>query len=403
MQFTYRAKQGKQSEAAGVIEAVDLSAAVAHLKGMGLYPTEVVPLEKETSRPASAIPSAPLSRMGLSLWARTVGQGLRAGLSLTQSLHLLAQQEEGRVLGQVAKFLEEKVTAGMNLADAMNQMGKLFSPVAISLVKAGEASGALEQVLQGLAEQTESEAELVAKVRGALVYPLFVLTIGAGTVAILLWFVVPKLGSLFTETGQKLPALTQFLMRSGRAMVLGLAAAILAVGGTSLFLRLRGRHLPFFQWGAQAMSRLPLFGRLILQGEIARLCSVLGLLLGNGLPLPESLRLVSGTLTQSSLQSKIKKTEQDVVEGLNLSASLRQADLREPFLLTMVAVGEAQGDLAAAFRQAGERYRQEVDRTVRVLSTLIEPVMILLVGLVVGGIVFSMLLPIFQMNFSVSG
>ncbi len=402
MQFTYRAKQGKQTEASGVIEAIDLAGAVTHLKRMGLYPLEVVPLELKKGISAEAISQQrPLSRILLALWTRTVGQGLEAGLSLTQALHLLAEQEQGRPTGEIAKILEERVTAGMSLADAMGEMGRVFSPVAISLVKAGETSGALEQVLQALAQQVEAEAELIAKVRGALIYPFFVLTVGVGTVVVLVCVVVPKLAVLFAETGQPLPWATRLMITSGRGLVacLGVAFTGLLIG---FFALRRGRvNLPMAQWGMNFLSHLPWFGRLVAHAEIARLASTLSLLLGHGLPLPEAMRLGAATVAQPAFKLQLQQSQRHVVEGVSLSASLRRVGLKEPYLLTMVAMGEAQGDLARAFQQAGTRYHQEVDRGIKVLSTLIEPVMILVVGLIVGGIVFSMLLPIFQINFTV--
>ncbi len=370
---------------------------------MGLYPLEVVPLEtREKTEIASRVVSGrPLARAALALWARMIGQGLSAGLSITQALHLLADQEKGRLLGQVADTLEKKVTAGVSLADAMSQIGNAFSAVAVSLVRAGEASGALEQVLQALASQVEAEADLVSKVRGALVYPVFVLTVGVGTVAVLVWGVVPKLMLLFAETGQPLPLATRILVGMGRGLVFGAGLAALGVVIGVWLVRRRGWKIPISQLGMVVLSRLPLFGQLIRQSEIARLSATLGLLLEQGLPLPDTLQLVAGTVSRPQLKMQIQRSHRDVVEGMSVSAGFRRAGIREPFLLTMIAMGEAQGDLARAFLQAGTRYHEEVDRTVKVLSTLIEPVMILLVGLIVGGIVFSMLLPIFQINFSV--
>lgn len=399
MQFTYRAKQDTKTEASGVVEAIDLSAALAHLKRMGLFPVEVVALESAKGAAFSFRKGRPLSRNELSLWARTVAQGLKAGLSLTQSLHLLAEQEKARMLGPVARILEEKVTAGMNLGGAMAELGPLFPMVAMSLVKAGEASGALEQVLQSFALQVEGEAELIAKVQGALIYPAFVFFLGVATVAVLMWVVVPKLGVLFTETGQQLPWMTRLMVNSGRGLVLGFALTVLslAVGIILAGARLRQR---LAQSAIKTIGALPWFGRLMKDGEVARISATLSLLIGNGLPLPESLRLAAGTIGRAELKEKILRAERDVVEGASLSAALRHARVEEPFLLTLVAIGEAQGDLGDAFHQVGIRYHEEVDRGVKVISTLVEPVMILLVGLVVGGIVFSILLPIFQLNFT---
>ena len=400
MQFTYRAKRDPQTESSGVIEALDLSTAVLQLKRMGLYPTEVVSLETGSAA-GEPLPLRPLSRVSLALWARTVGQGLEAGLSLTQSLRLLAEQEQGRPPGEAARFLESKVTGGLSLGDAMEGWEGRFPPVAVNLVKAGEAGGALEDVLRGLADQNEAEAELIAKIQGALWYPMFVLFGGFLTVAVLLWAVVPRLAVLFSESGQPLPLLTRGMIFLGKGLIWGLAAA--AAGAALWFGGMRRSsgisHLK--EKANEWIVRLPVFGPLIQQAEIARLTSTLALLIGHGLALPAALRMAAGTTVRPQLQAQILRSQEQVMEGDPLSVSLKRAGLNEPFLLTMIAMGEAQGDLALAFQQASERYRREVDRRVKTISTLIEPVLILGVGLVVGAIVISMVLPIFQVNFAV--
>ena len=401
MQFTYRAKQDRKTESSGVIEALDLSSAVMQLRRKGLYPTEVVPLEAHLRSSGKTPASSPLSRSSLALWARTVGQGLAAGLSLTQSLHLLSEQEQGRPVGETARFLEEKITSGLSLAAAMDLMEGRFPPIAANLVRAGEAGGALEEVLRALADQNEAEAELIAKVQGALWYPLFVLCGGFLTVTVLLWVVVPRLAILFAETGQPLPALTRLMISSGKGLVWVLAGALL---GAALFfgsMRRPAAKVRRREQLAEFSARLPVLGRLVQQAEIARLASTLDLLIGHGLSLPAALRLAAGTVARPGLRDQLQRAQEQVVEGNALSFGLKRAGVREPFLLTMIAMGEAQGDLAQAFRQASERYRQEVDRRVKVLSTLIEPVLILGVGCVVGAIVVSMVLPIFQVNFAV--
>ena len=401
MQFTYRARKDAKSEASGIIEAVDLSSAVTRLKESGLFPLEVVPLESPSAAVLKEGADRPLSRMDLVLWGRILGQGLQAGLSLTQALNLLAQQERGRSLGFVAERLQQRVTGGMSLGDAMQSLGNRFSPIAVSLARAGGASGALEQVMLSLADQAEVEADLIAKVRGALVYPLFILFVGLGTVAVLLWVVVPKLGALFTETGQPLPLLTRWMMASGRlSLFLGVGAVLAAIAGWAV-LRRTGVHRRLSEAARSAVARLPVFGRLMAQAEIARMASTLGLLISQGLALPEALRLSADTTASVHLREQLLQVHREVVEGAALSAAMRRAGMTEAFLLTLVAMGEAQGDLARSFQQAAVRYQSETDRTIKTLSTLIEPVMILFVGLMVGAIVFSMLLPIFQINFAV--
>ncbi len=401
MQFSYRAKQARRTESSGVIDAVDFSSAVAHLKQMGFYPLEVIPLQPADGPSQKRSPAKPLSSSGLALWARIVGQGLSAGLGLTQALQLLAEQERGRPAGQAAGCLQREVTAGMSLAEAMERMGGVFSPVAVHLVRSGESSGALEKVLQSLADRVEAEAELVARVRGALAYPLFVLAVGIATVAVLVWWVVPKLGLLFAETGQALPWTTRLLIASGRGLVWVLGAAVAAGPVLWWGIRKKGWGAVLLLWGIALLNRLPWFGLMSRQAEIARLASNLGLLLEQGLPLPRALQLTAETVSWPELKLQIQRCRREVMEGVSVSQGLRRAGVKEPLLLTILAMGEASGDLGRAFLQAGDRYQRQVDRMIKVLSALVEPVLILVVGLVVGGIVFSMLLPIFQINFSV--
>lgn len=401
VQFTYRARKDAKSEASGIIEAVDLSSAIIRLKQSGLFPLEVVPLESPSAAVLKEGVDRPFSRMELVLWGRILGQGLQAGLSLTQALNLLAQQERGRPVGFVAERLQQRVTGGMSLGDAMQSLGNRFSPIAVNLARAGGASGALEQVMLSLADQAEVEADLIAKVRGALAYPLFILFVGFGTVAVLLWVVVPKLGALFTETGHPLPILTRWMMAGGRLSIVLVAGAVLAaIVGWAVFRR-TGVHRRLLEAVRSAADRLPVFGPLMTQAEIARMASTLGLLISQGLALPEALRLSADTTASVRMKEQLLQVHREVVEGAALSSAMRRAGMTEAFLLTLVAMGEAQGDLARSFQQAADRYRSEVDRSIKTLSTLIEPVMILLVGLMVGGIVFSMLLPMFQINFAV--
>jgi len=400
VQFTYRAKQDTKTEASGVIEAIDLPSAVAHLKQMGLYPLEVVPLEVPQGPTPSGFSPQPFSRRELAHWARTVGQGIKAGLSLTHALHLLAEQEHRRKVGQAAKILEEKVTAGMSLADAMAQLGNTFSSVAISLARAGEAGGALEEVLEALANQMEVEAELVSKVRDALIYPAVVLTAALGVVIFLTRVVFPSLSVFFSEMGQPIPWFTQLVIQLSRWLSWGIGSGVLLLLAGFAVKGQQFRTL-VLRVGIRLVAGLPFFGQLVNQAEIARLSSTLGLLLSHGLPLPQALRLGADTVSQATLRSQVKQAQGAVMEGMNLSVALQRTGVKEPFLVTMISMAEVQGDLARAFQQAGARFHQEVDRRIRVLSTLIEPAMILVVGVMVGLIVFSMLLPIFQINFTV--
>ncbi len=403
MKFSYRARRDARTESSGVLEAPDFSEAVGRLRGMGLYPVEVFPIETERAKEKKEAMPVPLSRMDLALWARSIGDGLAAGMSLTQALHLVAEQEKGRPAGAASAVLENRITSGESLAGAMQQMGPVFSPMAAQLVRAGEESGSLEQVLHALAVESEAEAELIEKIRGALVYPTFVMAVGAATAAAVVWIVFPKLEILFIQTGQPLPWTIRFLSGALRLAGWGLLAAGVAAAACAWNLRKKKVRLlaESITRAGRMVRSLPWLGAFLRKVEIVRFTTTAALLLEQGLPLPEAIRLCAGTVQDEGLRAALGRAFADVMEGLPLSQSLRRSGLQELFLLSVIGVGEAQGDLAHSFRRAAARYGREVDHQVKRFGVLIEPVLILGVGLFVAGIVFSVMLPVFDLNFAI--
>lgn len=407
-QYAYRAKRDVATEAQGVIDAQTLAEAVGALKAQGLFPFDVHPVAAVGPSPRTAmiqpIPPTATRRLGapaVALWARTMAQGLHGGLTVTRALQLLVDQETRHPVGRIATSLRDLVTQGQSLSQAMVAVGA-FSPVAVALVQAGEASGSLEQALDRIARAAERQHELAGKVRAALAYPALILTVGAATTTFLVLVVVPRLAILFVELGQPLPWPTRVML--GARDLLGQGVAVGVLG--AVIVRLRWRQSDHRAWwGQQArrvVGRLPIVGAVLVKAELASWSGLLGLMLGQGVALPHAVKLVNRTVADQDLQRRLSRLESDVLEGIPIAASLRQTMLPAPLLMTMTAIGEAEGALDTSLLNVAATYERDVDQGVKVISSLVEPMLILVVALVVAAIVLSTLLPIFNMNFGVS-
>lgn len=406
-QYAYRAKRDVTTEARGIVEAHDRSAAILSLKAQGLSPLDVTPITPEVAPIITApVPGAAPRGAGrrlapafLALWGQTLAQGLHGGLTLTKALHLLAEQEGARPLGVAATRLRDLVSQGQPLSRAMTEVGG-FSPVAMALVQAGEASGSLEQALRRIADSAERQAELRSKIQAALAYPSLILGVGLLTISGMIVFVVPKLTALFTEMGQTLPLPTRLML--GLRTWVGPLMVILAVAVVGL--RVAMRRPAIHAWVqdrlARGVSALPVVGPVVQQAELAQWGTTLGLMAAQGVPLPRAVALANAVIGQPGLKRRFARLETDIVEGVPLSESLRRSGVAAPLLITMTAIGEAEGALDQSLLSVAGTFERNVDHGVKVISSLLEPVMILGMGLVVAAIVFSMLLPIFEINFT---
>lgn len=403
-QYAYRAKRDVATEARGVIDAHDLSGAVLALKAQGLYPLDVHPLSAVPTASPSITPIPVAQARGLraavlALWARTLAQGLHGGLTLTQALQLLVDQEGSRPLGAMAAQLRHVVAQGQPLSQAMTTVGG-FPSVAIALVQAGEASGSLEQALSRIAQSAERQAELTGKVSAALAYPALILVVGAVTTVGLIIFIVPQLATLFTELGQALPWPTRVMLSLRQGLGWVAAGAVVALLAARIVVQQMGEPAWWQAQGRRALRAVPVIGPVVQKAELAGWSQTLGLMVGQGVALPYAVTLANQTVDDPGLRQAFSRLDTDILEGIPLSESVRRSGIHAPLLITMTAIGEAEGALADSLVSVAAALERDVDQGVKVVSSLLEPTLILAVGLVVAAIVFSMLLPIFQINFT---
>ena len=398
--YVYRAKDLSLNVVEGDIEADSEAAAVTRLSSLGVFPITLAEVAT-AGRASGGGPSTARQRVTprtLALMSRQLADLLGGGIPLFKALALLAEQTEDRTLRGVIADVGEAVRDGQAFSQALGRHPQVFSSLYLSMITAGETSGGLDSVLTRLADLLESESELRGRIASALVYPCVVLVIGLITIIVLLTYVVPKLTTLFTEVGQEPPLPTRILLAISGTLTHGwwvcLAAA--AVGWWSLrMFRLSPGGRATLDRG---VLRVPLAGTLVRKQQIARFVRNLGVMVGQGVPVLQALSVAAATLSNTVLKQVVTGVQQAVREGETLAGALAASKQFPAFVSNMVAVGEESGTLDGALLKVAGSYERETDRTLRTFTTVLEPLVIVLVGLVVMFIVISMLLPIFQLG-----
>ncbi|MFQ5329157.1 MAG: type II secretion system F family protein [Thermodesulfobacteriota bacterium] len=390
--FRYKAYDGAGSEAAGTLDAVGLQDAVKQLKGNGLYPKEVTELLAGSTRRLS------ISAQELALVTRQLGTLLNAGASITEALDVLGKEREGGPLGAVLLNINDAVSQGSSLAGALESYPSIFPGVYRGMVSAGEASGSLDTVLTRLAEYLETKARIVQEVRTALIYPLFMVLVGAVVLSFLFIFVIPKIMVVFEDREATMPFITTILLTIANVMRSYWPLLILLAAGGVLGFR-HAVQRPF--WKAlvdRGLLRAPVAGKLIVHFYIANLTRTLGTLLQAGLPMLASLEITGRAMDHGVFKGVIERAIKRVTEGAPLSASFGREEVAPQILNHMITIGERSGNLDEMLLKASESYEEEFESGVKRSLALLEPTLILLMGVVVGFIVLAILLPIFELN-----
>ncbi len=397
--FEYDALNGAGKSIRGIIDAESARAARVKLRGQGIYPTEIRE-EGETAAAGISL-SNPFSRVkakDLSLLSRQLATLMEAGIPLVHCLSALIGQLAHPVLKRTMTQIRESVREGRSFTDALSLHPQMFSPLFIGMVRAGEASGTLTQTLSRWADFSENQVALRQRIRGALIYPMFMFVVGVGVLFFLMAFVVPTVTKIFADLGQALPLPTVLLiMVSGflSRFWWALIAAFIVIG--IWIRRVLRREAGALFWDRLKM-RLPLAGELHRKLALSRWSRTLGTLLNGGLPLLSALEISQGVVANRLLSQSLAQAREGIREGQEMAASLKRSGLFPPMILEMVGVGEKSGELGKMLDKVSGTLEQEVEADLRTLVSLLEPVMILVMGVGVGFIALSILLPILEMS-----
>jgi general secretion pathway protein F len=395
--FTYKAVRPDGEPVEGELEADDEGTVIQRLQGEGLIPIE--------ARRAGGLRHRLLQRRVRALAADEIGVFTRelstlleSGLTLDRSLQILIDLQEEERIVRVMENLQERVRGGATFSAALEEEGGQFSRLYINMVRAGEASGALEAVLARLADYLERTAELRETITSALVYPAILLTVAGLAVIMLLVFVVPQFTVLFEDMGATLPLPTRIVIAVGDlfrgywwAMLGGMALIAMGVERWLQDPRVRNRV-------DHRLLDLPLFGDLIWKLETARFCHTLSTLLKNGLPLLSALNLSKEVVSNRKLSGLLEEAGEDLKRGRGLAEPVARREILPQMALQMIRVGEESGSLDAMLAKVAQVYDRETQASVKRMLTLLEPVLIIGLGILVAGIIISIIVPILGAN-----
>jgi general secretion pathway protein F len=344
--------------------------------------------------------------------ARQLSTLLRAGLPLVPALSAIVEQLQefpqrsllrfgGMQIAPLAEIMQQvadSVNGGSTLADALKKHPDVFSSLFVNMVAAGEVSGALEEVLQRLAEMIEKRVHLTDKVKSAIAYPLMMAVVAVGVVVFLLSFVVPSITQIFLEMNHVLPWPTRLLISTSafiKTYLILIAIIVCAVSfGIGAWLRTKEGRLSADCW----KLKLPLFGELFLKLEIARLARTLGILLVSGIPILGALEIAKGVIKNSFIAAALDPVKGWISKGDTIANAIRKTGLFPPIVFHIIATGQISGDIEAGLINIADMYDSEVEMTTKTLTSLLEPAILLVMGTVVGFIVLAILLPIFEIN-----
>ncbi len=340
----------------------------------------------------------------LAIFTRQFSVMIDAGLPLVQCLEILAGQQENKAFQKILTGVRGSVEGGATLSASMRNYPKVFDDLYVNMVEAGETGGILDTILQRLSSYIEKNVKLVRAVKSAMIYPASVLGITVMVIGLLLWKVVPVFASLFAGLGVSLPTPTRIVIGMSN-FVGGWGGAAVVVAAIAMFFGIRAAYgTPTGKYRIDAiMLRMPLIGPLLRKIAVARFTRTLGTLISSGVPILEGLDITARTSGNAVVEKAISQVRKAVEAGRNLVDPLKETDVFPGMVTQMIGVGEQTGAMDAMLQKIADFYEDEVDAAVKDLLTAMEPMMILFLGIVVGGIVISMYLPIFSLIAKLGG
>ena len=332
------------------------------------------------------------------VFTRQLGTMIDAGLPIVQCLDILASQTENKKFRGIIRQLKDDVESGSTFTEALRKHNKVFDDLFVNMISAGEIGGILDTILARLSVYMEKSMKLKAKIKGAMIYPATIITVATGVTAVLLIWVIPVFAELFGSFGQELPAPTQFVINLSNFTIAYFHFLLMAAIAAAVALRYSYQT----ENGRMAMDRAllqaPVFGDLIRKSSIARFSRTLSTLVSSGVPILDALLITAKTSGNKVVERAILATRLSISEGNSIAEPLVQSKVFPPMVCQMISVGESTGALDAMLQKIAEFYEDEVDNMVANLTTLMEPLVILFLGIIIGGLVISMYLPIFKLG-----
>jgi len=402
--YKYRAKKDPVNIVEGRIEARCEEEAVEKISQMGYIPVQVTE-EKGAGAEARLKPppklAVRLKSREITVFTRELSSLLKSGVPILDALNIIAEQSENASLKTILQSIHDAVKEGSTLSSALSVYPRVFSQLYLAMIRTGENSGMLPAVLMRIVEYRSQQEEMMARVRTALAYPVLMGIVGMATVIFMLTFVMPRLMAIFLSAEQELPLPTRILitissgLRQWWPWILFGAVFLIVILKRQIKTKAGMVLLSYFY------LHLPVFGRFIAKAELARFSRTLELLVKSGIPILSALEVATPVLGNEIIREHLQKSYKELEQGGSLGKSLKRCQFIPVFMSNLIIVGEESGRLDAALGEVAAIYERDTDEAIKVLSSLLEPAMILAMGLIVGFIVVAMLLPLFEINLMV--
>jgi type II secretory pathway component PulF len=415
-EFSYRARRRSGELVEGVLEVTDRPAALAQIQRLGLFPIAV-----ETAKAGAAggerragqktdflsfLPPTLRAQLKqkrkpklqeLATFTQQMANLLKSGMPLTVALSSMTHLESKGIPKEVSQGLRQEVTEGRGLSDAMAKQPRIFSDLYVNMVRAGEQSGSLEQVLRRMADHFSQFADVQAKFKSALIYPAMVCCVGAGIVAFFMFFMMPKFMEIFNGFGVELPLPTKMLMGFSTFFIhywwlLGFVMIVAVI----LFKRFQGTEEGARRIDGWKMNA-PIVGKVVKLNLFGQFARTLGTLLQNGVPVLTALKITEQVLPNRLIKEAIAKTRDAVTDGKTLAQPLGQSKLFPQLMVDLVRIGEETGDVPGALNNLADTFESELQIGLRVMTQLLEPLLIIVMAIIVGFLLISILLPLFRL------
>ena len=381
----------------GVLEAGNTTIASANLRRQQITPLKIK--EKKSKSINLSIPGLgeKVDEKEIVIFTRQFATMIDAGLPLVQCLDILSSQQENKLFKKTISDVKVDVEGGLTFADALMKHPKIFNALYVNLVAAGEAAGILDTILNRLSVFMEKAMKLKAKVKSAMVYPGTILSVAVIVIVIMMVFVIPTFEQMFEGLGGELPAPTQFVLGlsewfQNNILYIFFGSIALAVGFRKMYKTEKGRRAI-----DRVFLKLPVFGDLIRKVAVARFTRTLGTMISSGVPILEALDIVSRTAGNKIVEDAILKTKESISEGKTIAEPLAETGVFPPMVVQMISVGESTGAMDAMLSKIADFYDDEVDTAVATLTSLLEPALMIFLGVIIGGMVVSMYLPVFKL------
>ncbi len=396
--YRYTAKDRSGRSVAGVMEANDERSMLEILRKQELVVITLKPDKQKAKIGKAAKGGGKIKLQELVLFSRQLATMIDSGIPLMQALEILTEQIDNKGFKAIVAEVKKDVATGSSFNEALGKHPRAFSPLFVNMVKAGESSGALDDIMERLASYLEKTDHLVRKVKSAMVYPTVVVCMAMAITLVLMLKVVPVFKSIFADFGGELPLPTQILINISDFL---LASFVIwvggAFGGIVLLKRFAKTEKGRLFFDAQKL-RMPIFGILLRKVAVSKFTRTLATLVKSGVPILQALEIVGKTSGNVIIENAIEKVRQSIRDGENITTPLMRSKVFPPLVVRMISVGEQTGELEKMLTKIADFYDDQVDASVSALTSLIEPLVIAFLGIVIGGIVICMFMPIFKLS-----